>query len=595
MLHSRLFLSVAALLLLVVSCTPKAEKKAENYPIPKDADVATYPPGKKGGVFITSDASDPATFNPIIAEDASSYVAQSMFLEGLTGYDYEKDEPIPGLAKSWDISPDFKTYTFHLREGVRWSDGAPFTADDVVFTFQCIYNPKFPNRMSLEMSIDGKPFQVEKVDDLTVRITTADVYAPFLLMVGSAVIIPKHKLERFVKDETLSRSWNVGIAQDHPEEIVGTGPFRFHSFRPNQRVVFAANPYYWQFDSKRQRIPYFDYFIINISKDITSMMVSFAAGETDICGVVPGSVSADNVAWIKKGEKLHDYTVHDTGPSTSSSFLWFNQNPGHDKDGKPFVDPRKLAWFQDQRFRQAISYGIDRQGIVDGVFFGRATPQWGPETPSNKKWYNPNVQAYPYNPKKSLELLAAAGFRRDAKGILRDPKGNAVSFNLITNRENALRENIATVFKENMKDLGIEVILQFIDFNTLVGKISDSFDYDACLLGLTSTPDPVGGMSVFPSQGRLHQWYPSQKKPATPWEAEIDDLMTRQLKTLDTKERQRCYFRVQEIMAEQQPLIYLVIPTGFIGTKNHVQNFSYDVIDTLESTLWNCQKAWFSQ
>ncbi|MFH1067053.1 MAG: ABC transporter substrate-binding protein, partial [bacterium] len=281
--------------------------------------------------------------------------------------------------------------------------------------------------------------------------------------------------------------------------------------------------------------------------------------------------------------------VYDRGPSTASSFIWFNQNPGQNKDGKPFVAPYKLKWFTNQKFRQAISYGIDRQGIVKGVLFGRGAPLWGPESSANRKWFNPNVRQYPYNPQHALELLAEAGFKKDEKGVLRDEENHPVEFTLITNQENPLRQNIATIFMENMKALGIQVRLQFQDFGTFVGKIQDSFDYEVGMLGFTGGGDPVGGMSIYSSKGRLHQWHPNQAAPATPWEARMDELMTLQLKTLDENKRRQYYFEVQAIMSEQVPLIYLVTPNTYAGLKNRWQNLQ---IPPLGSVLWNLDSVW---
>jgi peptide/nickel transport system substrate-binding protein len=417
------------------------------------------------------------------------------------------------------------------------------------------------------MSVDGKPFTVEKVDDLTFRVTTPDIYAPFLLFMGDVEVLPKHKLEAAYRDGTLMKKWTIATAQETPKEIASSGPFVIRYYRPGERIVFEPNPYYYRFDSKGQRLPYVDYYVTKFVKDANASVVAFATGLTDSEGVGP-----DNVGWVQRGVKTYHFTMYDRGPSTASSFICFNENPGHDKNGKPFVTPYKLKWFTNQKFRQAISYGIDRQGLVQGVLFGRGAPLWGPESPTNHKWFNPHVKQYPYDPKKALELLESQGFRRDKNGDLRDADGNKVEFGLMTNAENPIRQNMATVFKENMAALGINVRLQFLDFGTFVGKLQDSYDYEACMIGFTGGGDPVGGMSIYVSKGRLHQWYPNQKTPATPWEARMDELMMKQLKTLDEKKRQEYYFEVQQIMSEELPLIYLVTPNAYQGVKDKWQN-----------------------
>ena len=574
------------LVLLMAGCSQEERPKLVRtvYPLPQDVEIAPDAPGQYGGRMIDVNSGEPSTLNPLVSEDASSSGMIAMLSTGLTRYDPVQEKVVPGLAKSWEIGADQKTFTFHLRRGLRWSDGAPLTAEDVLFTFQCIYDKRYATRAAYDLSVDGKPFEVRKIDDVTIEVCTPEIYAPLLLMIGGLEILPKHKLEQAYKDGTLMKQWTISTAQKTPHEIVSTGAFCIHSYRPGERAVFTPNPHYYRADAKGQRLPYIDYYIVQFVKDQNASTIAFATGRTDLEGLAP-----DQVAWVDRGARTYHFSIHDRGPSTASNFIWFNQNPGKNKDGKPFVAPHKLKWFTDVRFRQAISYGIDRQGIVDGVLFGRGAPLWGPESPANRKWYNPQVRQYPYDPKKAEALLAEAGFAKGADGVLRDSAGNAVEFSLITNQENPLRQNMATVFMENMKALGIGVRLQFQDFGTFVGKVQDSYDYEAGLLGLTGGNDPVGGMSVYMSSGRLHQWHPCQTSPATTWEARIDALMLAQLKTLDESKRREYYNQVQEIMSEQLPFIYLVTPNAYGGLKNRWQNLN---IPTQGSMLWNFDVIW---
>ncbi len=570
--------------LLLGACGAEMTFEREEHPIPEGADVAEIVPGETGSIFMYTFPGQPNTFNPLVSEDATSSGAIAMIHAGLTTYDPVQEEVVPALAESWDVSEDSKTFTFHLRPGLRWSDGHPFSADDVVFTFQAIYDKRFPNRGAYDMSVDGEPFEVEKIDDLTVQIATPDVFAPFLLFMGRP-ILPKHKLQEAFDDGTLLQMWSIGTAQHHPEELVGMGLYRLRSFTAGQRLVFEANPHYWRVDPEGQRLPYIDIIIASFVSDQNASMAAFANGQSDY----EERITPDNVNWIRRYEERYDYTVHERGPATSSNFIWFNQNSGADANGKPYLPPHKLAWFSNQKFRQAISYGIDREGIIDGVLFGRGTPLWGPESPANRKWYNPDVKKYPYNPGRSRELLAEAGFNWDAAGRLVDAEGNRVSFSLITNHENPIRTAMATVFRENMQDIGIDVQVQFLDFGTLVTKIQSSFDYEAGLLGFTGGIDPSGGMSIYHSAGRLHQWNPAQPEPATPWEARIDELMVAQLKTLDEDLRRQYWAEVQQIMSEQVPFIYLVTPTNYVGLKNRWQNLK---IPAMGPVIWNLDEIW---
>lgn len=554
---------------LVVGCKPPPVAPRPQLPLPEEYLESPFPPGKYGSRLINNDAGEPSTFNPLIVEDAASGGMISQLQDSLLHWNPFEEKFIPGLAKSWEVGADSKTFTFHLRKGLQWSDGAPLTAQDVEFSFRCYYDKRFPNRKAFDLSVDGKPFEVKALDDYTIRVVTPDIFAPCLLYLSGADILPKHILEKSFIDGSLLRQWSISTAMNEPEKLVSSGMFVLHVYKPGERIIFRANPYYYQADSLKQRLPYIDWNITRFVKDSNASIAAFAAGLTDFESITP-----DQVEWVRRGEKTYDYKILDLGPSTTSSFVWFNQNPGKDANGKPFVLPYKWKWFTNQKFRQAISYGIDRQGLVDGVLFGRGAPLWGPESPANRKWFNPHVKQYPYSPTESLKLLAEEGFQKGADGLLRDSEKNLVEFNIITNDENPIRKNMATAFVENMKELGITVKLQFEDFGSFVKKIAESYNYEAGLLGFTGGGDPVGGMSIYCSTGRLHQWYPNQTKPATAWEAKIDELMTKQLKTLDEKKRYEYYAEVQAIMAEQMPLIYLVTPKTYYGMKTRWQNIS---------------------
>lgn len=575
------------LAMVFAACSAEIESERVDHPLPEDVDIAVRAAGERGDVFTGASAGTPATFNPLVSEDASSSEAILRLMEGLTRFDPVTEEVVPALAKSWDISEDSRTFTFHLRRDVKWSDGEPFTADDVVFTFDAIYDERYPNRSQMEFRVAGEPFEVEKIDDHTVRFTTADVFAPFLLYAGGTAILPRHKLIDAYEDGTLLRQWTISTATRSPEQIVGTGPFRIRSFRPAQRMIYEPNPHYWRADEAGQRLPYVDFFIERFVQDQNATMVAFASGQSDHQGITP-----DQVGWIRRNAELHGYTVHDRGPSTSTSFIWFNQNPGSNDNGVPFVEPHKLEWFQDPRFRQAVSYGIDRQGLIDGVIFGRGEPLWSSVSPANTQWYNPEVKTYPYNPERSRELLREAGFEWRPNGNLHDRHGNRVTFSLITNEDNRLRANMATVFMENMKDLGIEVRLRLIDFSNFVNRISESFNYEAGLLGFTGGRDPHGGMSIYSSSGRLHVWHPNQPEPATEWEARIDELMQKQLRTLDEDERRKYFHEVQYIMSEQMPLIYLITPNIYEGLRDRWRNVDPPAMGSL---IWNLDEIWAEQ
>ncbi len=572
-------------------------------PIPVDALVVDFPAGKFDSTIVETLAGDLATVNPLVNETMAGSAVIGRILAGLTTLDPYTGDVIPNLAKSWEISADNLQYTFHLRRGIHWSDGQPFTADDVLFTWSCFFAKqldvdsgepvldengrvkyRYSSRSTFGQLINGQEPVVEKLDDYTVRFTTPEVYAPFLLFGGGEEILPKHVLQVSFDDGTLMDQWSVDTAINEPWKIVGLNMFVLESYRPGERIVFAKNPNYWKVNTKGQRLPYVARVITKIVQDQNSSNVAFAQGLTDF-----ESIGPDNVAWVKRGEERFDYTVLDMGPSSQTNFIWFNLNPGKDADGVAYVEPYKFEWFSDKRFRQAVSHGINREGIVRGVYFNRADILHGYVSPKRKLWYNDEIRKYSYSPATSQQLFAEMGFTLEA-GQLKDPLGNPIEFSLMTNSSNGLRVEMATVFKENMAALGIDVELQFLDFNSIINKTSDSFSYEACMLGLGGgAPDPYAGKDILMSGGRLHQWYPQQVEPATDWEARIDALMLEIGRHTDVEVRKKYFSEVQEILAEQQPLIFLVSPKDFFGYRNRWQNIDPT---PLGGVTWNKESLW---
>ncbi|MFQ3670888.1 MAG: ABC transporter substrate-binding protein [Verrucomicrobiia bacterium] len=557
-------------------------------PLPAGVAVSGQPPGQYGGVLVLSNAGEPTGFNPLVIEDADSAEISRLMFTGLTTVDPVTQETVPALAESWEIGDDLKTYTFRLREGVRWSDGEPITADDVIFTFEAVFDPETPNRYSQQYTIAGERIGVEKLDALTVRFVTPDLYAPFLNDVGFIPILPKHKLGKALREGRLAQAWTIQTGMANPEELVSSGPFRLLSYRPGDRLLLIPNPHYWKADSLGQRLPYVDLVVVKFVKDSNAELVLFATGQTDISGI-PGP----DVTWVRRGEETYDFTIYDQGPSTSISFIFFNQHPGRNERGEPFVPPHKLAWFTDRRFRQAISHGFDREGIVQGVFFGRATPLHSIIGPGNLRWHNPNTTQFNYDPERARELLAEAGFKRDPnQGPLRDREGNEVEFEVLVPAASATSPQIITSFAENMKDLGIRVRLTTIDFGTMIARTSQTFNYEAGIMGFTGGGDPSGGKAIYRSDGRLHLWHPGQESPATEWEARIDQIMDLSERTFDYAERKELIDELQEIFAVERPLIFLVTPNAYLGIKNKWQNLFKDARGR---TVYEMESLWTSE
>jgi peptide/nickel transport system substrate-binding protein len=558
---------------VLVSCSRVELPARQNLPLSADIDLAECPPGKTGATFVTANPGEPTSFNPLVIEDYDSSIIMSLTLSGLVGINPVTRDYIPALAKSWEVSADHKTYTFHLRRGLQWSDGAPLTADDVIFTFDCIYDPRYPNRNSQQFTIGGRPLKYEKIDPLTVRFTTPDLYAPFISDLSSVLILPRHALLAAYRDGTLLRQWTVATGINNPSAIVASGPFRIFSYRPGDRLLLVPNPHYWRADADGQRLPYINLYIVKFVKDMNAEIVNFTTGQTESCEIRPA-----DVGWVERAQRAYDFTIYDRGPDDGISFIFFNMNPGKNAKGQPFIPPYKLKWFRDLRFRQAVAYGFNRQGIIDSVSFGRSTVTHSIISQGNFKWHNPDCPQFNYEPAKAERLLAAAGFRKNAQGRLIDADGHPVEFEVLVPGASSTSPQVVTSFAEDMKALGIGVKLALIDFGTMLARINQTYDYDAGIMAFSGGDgDPSGGKAIYRSDGRLHVWNPSQRQPATAWEARVDELMDLQEKVFDYQRRKALVDEIQLILAEQRPLLFLVTPTKYLGIKNRWHNLQKDL------------------
>ncbi len=580
--------------LSIISCTKgkDSEPQKDTYPIPEDK-IVFDGSGVVGGKLVLPLEANPHTFNPItlssVAEQKIMYGPLYLSLEGLN-LDTMQEEML--LAKSRAISEDGLTYTYVLRKGLRWSDGQPFSIDDVLFTFQVVMDPNILTGVKdlLKHSDNSFP-EVMKVDDTTIKFVLKEKNVLFNSAVGSVYIIPKHKWEKSYKEGNFMNSMLVNI---DPAEMPTLGPYMFHSFEPDQRLVLIRNPYYFKFDKNGIRLPYLDKIIRIITPDFNATLVRFQNAETDMHEIRP-----EEFDLIKKDEKREKdpYTVYELGASYDTTHITLNQNPKKNKDGVPFVEPAKLALFTDKRFKQAISYAIDREGIVKTCFHGRATPIYSFTSPANKGWFNVNQKAYLLDLEKSKALLAEIGLKdTNNDGIVEYNDKTPVKLAIKTNSENHTRIQMGNIIKEDLKKIGIDTSMQPVPFNVLVTSLNDTFDYDAVIMGWGSgvPPDPAMSKNIILSSGRSHQWHPRQEAPHTPWEKRMDELITLNLSSLNIDERKKYWFELLDIWGEELPQIMMVSPNMFVAIKNKFGNtkpvslrpyFDWNVEELYDKTL----------
>jgi len=510
--------------------------------------------------------SPPKSFNYIASNESSTSLVLGFIYGGLTDTDPATTEVMPGLAESWDVKNDGQTYVMHLRKDVKWNDGQPFTAEDVEFTFNdLIYNDKISNPSRDIFTIDGKKFNVKAVDKDTVQFDLPTKFAPFLRAVGTA-ILPKHSLKEIVDRGEFEHS--LGVNAD-PSEIIGTGPYMLEEYQAGQRVVLKRNPHYWKNDGKGNQLPYLDKVVIEIVQNEDVELMKFLQKELDYYGL-----RGQDFPELKPKEQDGNFTVYITGTSTNSQFIFFNQNTGMNDKGKPYVAPHKLKWFRDVRFRQAVAYAIDREGIIEVLMNGLGEPQWSPESPANASFYNSNVPKYPFNIAKAKKILADAGFRdRNGDGFVEDAEGNMVEFTLTTNAENTVRVRMAEMIRKDLQNIGFKVSFLPLQFNMLVSKLDSNFDWEAMILGLGGGDiDPHFSRNVWISSGYTHMWFPKQKTPSTKWEARLNELFDSGVQELDPAKRKAIYNEYQMIAAEQLPLIFTVHSKQIQAVRNTLGN-----------------------
>jgi peptide/nickel transport system substrate-binding protein len=555
---------------------PEAAKPGEE--LARMADVS----GRYGGHLTIGQRSEPKTLNPAMATDAVSREVIGRLMGDLIEINRSSQQTEPALAKSWKISFDGRTFTLQLRKGIRFSDGFPFDADDVVFSFGVYMDEAVDSPQRDLLIIDGKPITVTKVDQYTVRFVLPRPYAAAERLFDGLAMLPKHLLEKPYREGHFAQAWSLNV---RTSEIAGLGPFRLKEYVPGQRIVVERNPFYWKVDSENQRLPYLDELVFLFVGTEDAQVMRFEAGETDIIS----RLSAENYNLLSREKARIALQLADMGPSLEYNFLLFNLN---DLGAKKLDEvAKKQAWFRDLKFRQAISAAVDRESIVNLVYGARGTALWGNVGPGNKLWIN---QAIPH-PSRSIEgarqLLRSAGYKWNSAGQLLDAGGQPVEFSIITSSSNSQRMKMATLLQDDLAHLGMQVHIVPLEFRALIDRVFQSFNYDAAIMALGGgDADPNPEMNVWAYSGTSHLWHLGETQPATDWERELDQLMQQQMVTLDYARRKKLYDRAQQLIAENLPFIFLGTPNILAGANNRVGNFHPAVLDPY--TLWNADELY---
>ncbi|MEI8348511.1 MAG: peptide-binding protein [Candidatus Omnitrophota bacterium] len=466
-----------------------------------------------GDTIVTGTSAEASNLIPMLSSDSASHEISGMIFNGLVKYD--KDLTLAGdLAQNWEISPDGLTIIFHLRKGVKWQDGVEVTADDVMFGYRTIIDERTPTAYK-EDYLQVK--EARAIDRYTFRVTYELPFAPALSSWGSLVVLPKHILEG-----------KIITKNDFSRKPIGNGPFKLLEWIPGQRVILESNPEY--FEGK----PYINRFVYRIIPDVSTMFLELKTGGIDWMGLTPLQYkNQTDTDYFKKNYKKFRY------PSFAYTYLGFN-----------FKHP----WFQDKRIRQAFAYAINKEEIIKGVLSGLATPSTGPYVPNT--WpYNPEVKKYEFNPQKAQELLKSAGWQdTNSDGIL-EKDGRPFEFTILTNMGNTLRMKTATIIQWRLSKIGIKVHIRELEWSTFINEFIDKKRFEAVLLGWSIGLDP----------DQYDIWHSSKTKEKelnfiSFKNAEVDELLETGRRTFDIEKRKKAYYRIQEILSEELPYIFLYVP-----------------------------------
>ena len=552
-------LFIAAGILGVSACGSKGS------PDPAAA-VASNAGIPRGGELTVSVRTEPQSFNRHVARDSTTVLITNLTQARLIRVNQATQAVEPSLAESWTVTPDERRVTMTLRRDVVFSDGQPFTADDVVFAFAVANDERVRSLLSDNASVGGKPATIVATDPHTVVITFPAPFAPGVRIFDGLPILPRHVLEPAYKAGTFVKAWGL----DTPlAQIAGLGPFVLSQYVAGQRVVLTRNPHYFGRAPDGGPLPYLDRIVIEILPDQNAELLRLESGQLDM---MTSEVSPESYAQLKRSADAGKIKLLDLGVSRNAEALWFNLKPG------AFAGDPRAAWLQKDELRRAINMAVDRKLFVDTVFFGAGVPVYGPETPANKAWYWAGMPQTPYDAAEAKKLLATIGLtdKRDGAldGVLKDARNQPVRFTLLTQKGRPSMERSVAVIRDELKKIGITVDVVTLDSRAVIQAFLTA-KYDAIYFNADKTDlDPGTNPDFWFSSGGAHMWNLEEKTPVTAWERRIDELMAHQIASTDIAERKATYNEVQKIFSEHEPIVYFVAPRIYVAHAARVTNLT---------------------
>ena len=502
----------------------------------------------EGGRLIASQRTEPDSYNRLVSAKFPVELISRLTSAPLIRVNRSSGALEPALAASWTAGADGLSFTLNLRPGVTFSDGTPFTAADVVFSFRALYDKKVASPLASGMMVNDKPLRVTVVNDLAVVVTFPASYGPGLAILDNLPILPRHKLESALDGGRFVEAWGLSTK---PSDMTGLGPFVVAEFQAGQRMRFARNPHYWAKDASGRALPYLDEIVLEFVPDQNAEMLRLEAGDVDL---VSEEIRAEDYASLERAAAARKVQLVEAGVGVDPTGLWFNLAASS-------PNAKARSWLQREELRHAISLAVDRKLIVDTVFLGAAEPAYGPISRGYGPWYVPSLPHPDFDPARAKTLLESIGLKdRNGDGQLEDPAGKPARIAVLTRKGNTILERTMSSVQEQLRKIGLGIDIVALERDPMLKQFF-SGAYDAMYYGApVNSIDPAINSDLWLSSGSFHFWNPGQEKPATAWEQQIDDLMRTQSTTMDSTKRIEIFAEVQRIFAEHEPMVFFAAP-----------------------------------
>lgn len=568
--------------------------------------------GKAGGYWNLRIGSDPMTFNTLTARDGDSRAVIDWLSASLVEYDPFNRTWSSGLADFTvenDLKKNKQRVFCTLKPDAVWylpkqNTTIPITSNDLAFWFNeiegdaALQHPGYAGQFVKMPDGSEEKIQIEIIDEkkfcyhfprissdpileIAGEFGASFIYAPVkekayqnryqrAYLDARKKGLSKTEAEATAKE--IARSYaaaslnNLHSIDSDPKELPTCGAFYIESYQPGLKIVLKRNPFYYKKDSQGNPLPYLDGLIYHIIRDEESALLEFLKGTTDSIGI-----PHEKLQRMFDEKKRQGFDIYFGGTALASGFICMNQNPAA-------MPAKSYQWFIQKEFRQAISSLINRKEIISQIYLGLAEPNTEFFNKANRM-YNPQIKMqYDYNPSKAMELLKKIGMHQSPQGILLDATETPVEFSFTYPADNDTNGKIASIVAHNLQEAGIQVKLKPTDFQKIVNSLIKTYDWEMTIIALSGNYWPTGGANVWQSSGNFHLWHPNQEKPATPWEAKVDELY--QLGRFASEDRQayKYWNEYQQLILEQMPLIYLPYTYAFRAYQKKWANITYDLL-----------------